>query len=218
MDTRQTLRRWLITVICLGFSQLANAQDIRVGQFSSGTLDGWQEKSFVDHTRYQLTDSDRGKVLRADTRNAASGLFKEHTIDLSKTPYLNWSWRADHVFNGTQERSKQGDDYPARIYVVVSGGVFFWRTRAINYVWSSNQAIGSTWNNAYTGNAKMIAMRSGINPDQPWYHEKRDIRADLKQLFGEDIREIHAIAVMSDSDNSGQAATAYYGDIYFSAD
>ncbi len=64
----------------------------------------------------------------------------------------------------------------------------------------------------------MLAVRSGENEAGQWVSEKRNIRDDFKALFGEDITEIHAVAIMSDSDNTGQSATAYYGDIFFTAE
>ena len=144
-------------------------------------------------------------------------LFRsEVDIDLTKTPYLNWSWQVQNLFKNNDERSKDGDDYPARIYVVVSGGVFFWNTKAINYVWSSNQPVGSEWPNAFTGNAKMLAVRSGEKQLGQWVTERRNVREDLKKFFGEDVKKIDAIAVMVDGDNTGQSATAYFGDIFFS--
>ena len=198
-------------------SHNALADTLDIGRFSQGDLSGWQEKSFVGNTHYELVDENHNKVLKAHTSATASGLFRELDIDLNKTPYLNWSWKIDNTYRGNNEHSKAGDDYPARIYVVVSGGIFFWKTRAINYVWSSNQAPGTSWKNAYTGNARMLAIRSGNKDTGRWVTEKRNIRADFKKLFGKDITEINAIAIMSDSDNTKQSATAYYGDIFFSA-
>ena len=64
----------------------------------------------------------------------------------------------------------------------------------------------------------MVAVESGERHIGEWRHYKRDVRADLEQAFGEDIRELNGVALMSDSDNAGQSATAYYGDLYFSAD
>lgn len=212
-------RRKLFTAFCIFlFSSSAVADDTAIGRFSQQGLEGWQEKSFVEHTQYKFTEIDSRSVVKADTQGSASGLFFEMDIDINKTPYLNWSWRVDNTYAGLDETSKAGDDYPARIYVVVSGGIFFWKTRAINYVWSSNQVIGQSWDNAYTGNAKMLALRSGTKETGQWQHEKRNIKTDLKKMFGKDYDQINAIAIMSDSDNSGQAATAYYGDIFFSTD
>jgi len=211
---------WSSSLIPILITSLLSTQawgeQIQIGRFSSGNLSGWQEKSFVKHTEYSLSQDTGKTTLKALTSASASGMFHEIDIDLDKTPYLNWSWRVDNTYQGNDERSKTGDDYPARLYVIVSGGLFFWNTRAINYVWSSNQAIGTRWENAYTSNAKMLAMRSGAGETGQWRTERRNIREDLKMFFGKDIREINAVAIMSDSDNTKQRATAYYGDIFFS--
>jgi len=188
-----------------------------VAHFSAGSLDGWQEKSFAGNTRYQfVADADR-QVLEATASGTASGLFREITIDLNKTPYLNWSWWIDGLLRGNDEKLKSGDDYPVRVYVVVSGGLFFWRTRAINYVWSNSQPINSHWPNAYTSRAAMVAVRSGAQKSGQWVSEKRNVRDDFRGLFGADIDQIDAVAIMSDSDNSGGETRARYGDIFFSA-
>jgi len=200
------------------FSTSAAAERIDVGRFSSRDLSGWEEKSFVENTKYGLSQDNNLTVLKAQTSGTASGMFHKIDVDLNKTPYLNWSWKIDNIYQGNDERSKAGDDYPARIYVVVSGGLFFWKTRAINYVWSSNQPTGTSWENAYTGNARMLAVQSGADETGQWQTQKQNIREDLKQQFGEDIDAINAIAIMSDSDNTQQNATAYYGDIFFSAE
>lgn len=196
---------------------LAAGSTVVVGNFSAGDLDGWEEKRFEGETRYELVGHNGHRVLRAESRGAASGLYKKVRIDLRETPYLHWSWKVQDTLGETDERSRGGDDYPARVYVVFSGGFFFWRTRAVNYVWSSNQPRGASWPNAYTDNARMIAVRSGAGEAGKWVTERRNVREDYRQLFGDDVRFADAVALMTDTDNTGRAATAYYGDIYFSA-
>ena len=156
------------------------------------------------------------QALYAESRASASGLFREIKVDLDRTPYLHWSWRIKGLIDGGDERSKQGDDYPARIYVVFSGGLFFWRTRAINYVWSNREPLGSVWPNAFTSNAQMIAVRSGRTGMGQWLTERRNVKADYRQLFGIEPGEIAAVALMTDTDNTGAIAVAWYGDIWFS--
>jgi hypothetical protein len=194
---------------------MAAGVTVMVGHFSAGDLRDWQSKSFTGKTRYTLVEQHGRQVLQADSQGMASGLYREMTVDLKRTPYLNWSWRVANVLKGVNERSKQGDDFPARVYVVTSGGVFFWRTRSVVYVWSNNQPPGTIWKNSYTDNARVIALRSG--KPTGWFTEKRNVRADFRHLFGDAIEQIDAVAIMTDTDNSGQAATAWYGDIYFSA-
>lgn len=203
----------------LAVSTVAGAADeeLMVGRFSTSDLKEWQTKAFQGETRYTFDEKSGRRALFADSRSAASGLYREIRVDLRRTPWLHWSWRVDRVLNGVDERTKAGDDYPARVYVVVAGGAAFWKTRSLVYVWSSNQPVGATWHNAFTSNARVMALRSGTRDAGQWVSEKRDIRADFRQLFGEDIEQIDAVALMTDTDNSGQSATAWYGDIYFTA-
>jgi Protein of unknown function (DUF3047) len=190
---------------------------IPVGEFSSNHLHGWEHKRFKGETRYQLQLLEGRTVLKADSQASGSGLFNEQRIDLEQTPFLNWSWRIANRLQGLNEQSKAGDDYAARVYVVVKGGLAFWQTKAINYVWAGNSRKDSVWPNAFAGDhAMMLALRGPEAPLNVWKTEKRNIRTDLNALFGEDITTIDAVAIMADTDNSGGSASAAYGDIWFS--
>lgn len=208
----------LMLLLTITVSIGAATTRIDIARFSLGEMQGWEPKVFKGETDYTFLAEPDKKVLQAKSHNSASGLFREVAIDLNKTPYLNWSWKTAQVFDGINEQTKEGDDYPARVYVVFSGGLFFWNTKAINYVWSSNQPVGTTWPNAYTANARMIAVESGSGHVGKWILEKRNVRNDFRDLFNEDPGLIDAVAIMTDTDNSGLRATAWYGDIWTSSD
>ena len=235
------LNRWYLSffkVLFCGFlvlsfnasaAQPVNEAAIKLimGNFSQGDLKGWEEKIFSGNTNYVLVVEEGGdngitpeklkKRLRASSDNSASGLFKEQRIDLHKTPYLHWSWKTEHLYSGLNELKKAGDDFVARIYIVIDGGMFMWKTKALNYVWSSAFKHEQFWPNPYTSNATMFAVESGPNNLGKWMNYKRNVRDDLKTTLGKEVRYIDAIAVMTDSDSSGQKAITYYGDIYFTA-
>jgi len=188
-----------------------------VGEFSK-SMEGWHERSFNGKTSYSLVDLDGNTVLQAHADNSASALYRTLRIDLRQPPYLHRRWRVDRVLEETDELTKAGDDYPARIYVVKREGVAFWRTRTLTYVWSSHQAVGSRWRNAYAGNnAQMKAVNSGPNQVGQWITHVRDVRADLREVFGVDIDVIDGVALMTDTDDTSGTVWAWYGDIYFSA-
>jgi len=210
---------FIITSICVA-PVLAGATSIPIAQFSAGTLHGWEEKEFEGKTQYSLVRDDAlGKtVLKAESHQGASGLFREQKIDLNKTPFLNWSWKTFSHFSSINENKKSGDDFVARIYVVVDGGFFFWKTIALNYVWSSAHQQGEKWDNPFTSNATMYAVDSGIENLGKWQQYKRNVKEDLKNIVGKDTQYIDAIAIMTDTDNSGQSATTYFGDIFFSSE
>jgi hypothetical protein len=62
----------------------------------------------------------------------------------------------------------------------------------------------------------MLALRNNMDNTQQWYTEKRNVLADLQHVFGEPIRYIDGIAIMTDTDNAGGNAHSYYSHIYFS--
>lgn len=211
------MRTILLVGLLSGSTQLYAAEPI-VDQIFNGGLSGWKEHSFEGHTSYQLVDEEGKQSIKAVSIGSASGLVKKVSISLDKTPYLYWRWRVDGVLDGPNERSKQGDDYPARIYVVNDGGWTPWRTRSINYVWSSGQVEGSVWPSAYTDKSMMVAVRSGSPDTQLWKMERRNLKVDFKHLFGEDVHQVDLVAIMTDTDNTGASATAWYGDIYFGSE
>lgn len=183
-----------------------------------GDIGAWEEKVFSGKTLYETLRIDGRRVVRATSRGTASGLFRKQRIDLGKTPILEWTWWVEGTLGDIDERTREGDDYSARVYVIRADPVFFWRTRAVNYVWASTRAEGESWPNAYTGAARHIALRSGDALAGEWVKERRNVRADFRALFGKDVSHIDAIAIMSDTDNTGAAAVAYYGDITFTSE
>ncbi|MGJ0485115.1 MAG: DUF3047 domain-containing protein [Methylomicrobium sp.] len=208
----------LLSLSMMVFNIAQGADEIRIDDFSSGSLQGWETQIFKGETQYRLVDLDGVKVLKADSSSSASGLFKKQRIDLSRTPFLNWRWRIENGLGQRNEQSRSGDDYAARIYVVIDGGFAFWRKKALNYVWASASPKGKSWPNAFAGkHVMMIALRSSGDHAAVWYNEKRNILEDLHEQFGEGLRTIDAVAIMTDTDNAGGRVTAYYGDIFFSA-
>jgi len=175
----------------------------------------WEAHSFLGHTQYSLIEVDGREAVHAVCdEGTASGLFLRQEIDLNETPILEWEWRVDSTFQGIDESTREGDDYPARLYAVDEHRIARWRTRALNYVWASEKAQGSHWPNAYQFRAMMIAVRSG-SPSQPgqWKTERRDLQADFKKYHDRDVDSIDALAVMSDCDDTGEQAEAWYGEI-----
>lgn len=190
------------------------------GLFSATGLEGWTEQTFAGRqpTRYQLVHDSGIQVLEADCRASASGWILRRRIDLGSTPVLRWRWKIAQIYSGVREREKKGDDYPARVYVVLDGGAAFWRTRSLVYVWSSSERQGSDWPSGYTRQARVVALRSGASGAGQWHDERRDVRADFKRYFGIEPGEIDGVALMTDCDDTGGATRAWYGDVRFGPD
>lgn len=206
-----------ITSVLLISAESVMAEELRIGNFSFAGLAGWEKKIFKGTTEYSLTSENNTTVVKAVSQGAASGLVKKVSFDPKKYRYLHWSWKILHTISGGDEKTKAGDDYAARIYVVFPGK-HFWQTKAINYIWANQLNTGDSLPNAYTSSAMMVAVQSGPGNTGQWQSEKRDIFADYKDLFGSDPGEGSAVAIMTDTDDTGENATAWYGDITLSTD
>ena len=211
--------KWFLRLLCLVVPLGAGgARADSVEVLRNGDIAGWEEKVFEGATVYETVRHDDRDAVRATSRGTASGLYLRRRIDLDKTPILRWWWRVDATLGDIDERTRDGDDYSARVYVIRSHPVLLWRTRAVNYVWASTMAAGETWPNAYTDSSRHVAVRSGDALAGRWVEERRDVRADFRELFGESVRHVDAVAIMTDTDNAGGEAVAYYGDITFTSE
>jgi hypothetical protein len=198
---------------------LLATEHVEVGRFAAGDVEGWQQKTFEGKTQYRLLTQDGETAMMADSVASASAFYREMKIDLDKTPVLHWRWRKLLAVKPQDENARAGDDFVARVYVIKDGGLWVWNTRAINYVWSFRHRKGEVWDNPFAGKrAKMVSIRDAQDAAQVWFEQRRNVREDFNKLLGQDIKRIDGIAIMTDSDNTGTAAQAEYGDIWFSAE
>jgi hypothetical protein len=204
-------------VVCcfLALAFIVRAEDLTVSRFGTEGLTGWMSKSFKGTTEYSVEQEDGRTVVRAVSQAAASGLVKEIRFNPVHYRYLRWSWKINNTIKGGDEKTKAGDDYAARVYVVFPGR-FFWQTKALNYIWANKLPKGESIPNAFASGAMMVAVESGPSQAGQWLNEERDILADYRRLFGEEPGEAEAIAIMTDTDNTGESASAWYGEIFLS--
>lgn len=207
------------------FSTLENLDD----------TSGWEPLNFpgIDqHTQYQLVSEDGVQVVRADTSGGASGLIARLDLQPGDSLVLRWRWKVSNVYEQGNARQMSGDDYPARIYVAFAfepdKAGFFERAkrktvellfneslpgRALNYIWANRLSVGDIVPNPFTDQTMMVAVNSGPDQTGQWVTVERDIVADYRTAFGEEPPALVGVAIMSDSDNTGGEATAWYGDL-----
>lgn len=215
---------------------------IEVGKFSTAPLwdglpAGWKSLTFKKiekHTTYSLVKDNGTVVVKAVAEASASGLTREIKIDPKEYPIIQWRWKVNHILKKGDVHRKEGDDYPARIYITFeydpSKLSFFEKAKyetiklfygqypplgAINYIWESKAPIGTVVPNPYTDRVKMIVVESGEAKLNQWVNEERNLYEDYKKAFGQEPPMISGVAIMTDTDNTGESATAYYGDILF---
>jgi DUF3047 family protein len=85
----------------------------------------------------------------------------------------------------------------------------------VNYIWSSNAPVGLVVRNPYTDRSMMVVVQSGKKNLNTWVQEERNIYEDYRNAFKEEPPMISGVAIMTDTDDTGEFATAYYGGIVF---
>jgi len=228
------LTAWLLTI-------RAEAPDIYVGAFSAYGQEGrlppgwrpWILKNVKRHSTYSEVADDGGAV-EALADHSASGLMRRVAIDPFSYPIMEWRWKVAGILEGADISKREKNDAPARIYVAfaydmgkigllermkyrIAKGVYsqFLPLRALSYTWANKTQKGSIVPMPYTGWFKQIVVENGASPVNAWITEERDVYADYRKAFGEDPAEITGVAIMTNTDNMGGQAAAWYGDIVF---
>ena len=201
----------LLAGLAIAVAAGAAERSVIIDDFEDDLRPGWEVKEFKGRTVY-LVVHDGSHVLKAESRDAASGLIFKMEYSLRDYPILAWRWKVANILDKGDETKKVGDDYPARVYVVFPHW-FFPKTKSINYIWANKLPKGQHVPNPFTGNAIMVAVESGRENVGRWVSERRNVYEDYRRLFGEEPPMVGAIAIMTDTDNTGGAATAWYDDI-----
>jgi hypothetical protein len=228
------------TIACVSTTAWAAAGELVIGNFSVTPQEnqlpaGWEPlvfKKIKTHTIYKhIMEGGRG-VIEAQSDKGASGLIRKLPVDPGQYPIITWQWKVKNILQNGDVTKKSGDDYAARIYINFAYDakrVGFWEgvkfntykmiygeyppIAAINYIWANKAAVGTVVDNPYTDRVKMIVIESGTAKTGEWLNERRDIAADYRAAFKEEPPSIAGIAIMTDTDNTGESATAWYGDI-----
>jgi hypothetical protein len=231
----------IFAFLSLPASAYCESQHFKIAEFSS-ELSGlhlpkhWQPLTFKKipmQTHYELVKDGDVTVVKASSKSSASGLVRKVSLDLKEYPFINWRWKVDNLIQKSDATRKAGDDYSARIYITFAyepGRVGTFKklkyklgrklfgdipVAAINYIWEPRLPVDTVIDNPYTSFAKMIVIESGDTNVGHWQAERRNVYQDYLLAFGEEPPQVNGVAIMTDTDNTGEQVTAYYGDIYF---
>ncbi len=231
---------WIQVVTLTTASGAQPVDEVGVGIFSElapgAPPAGWEPLRFPsidEDTAYSLVvvhdvhdpDDDGRVVLQADSRMSASALITEVNVDPDRLPFLHWSWATGpDCFSGSW-REPDADDFPLRLFVIFqeSGGLFsfFKRLRpgfrgdAILYV-SDAPSQSAVDPSSLTSSRIKIVPLAQPEPADAWGQQTRNVHDDYVDLFGHAPRDVAAVAVMTDTDNSRTECVSHFGDIYFS--
>jgi hypothetical protein len=201
-------------------------------------LNHWRPLHFSkidEHTLYSIDIEDENSYLRAESRASASGIVFNKEFDPFEYPRLKWRWKVNNVYEKGDARLKSGDDYPIRVYIIFKydpdKASFGQRIKygiakklygeypphsSLNYIWANRKQDSRIITNSYAAEAKMILLQAGTGNTGKWIEQEVDLISDYHEAFKEDPPVSASIAIMNDSDNTGERAISYmdYIEVY----
>ena len=213
------MKLFLSLIISILYFTNVYSDSLEIFKFNDKELDTLKVRKIrgaKNLTNYSLGNNDKGSFMKAEVEDGGSGLGKEVSVDLNKTPFLNITWKVEKDLSGINEKSKKGHDFAARFFVVKKTGLTPLSNKAINYVFSSNQEVGDYWTSPYTKSSIDYVLSSTKYNLNEWITVKTNVKADYKKLHNLDVNILDGVAIMADSDQSKKQSISYFQNIYFS--
>jgi hypothetical protein len=218
-----------VIVLSAGFVLAGNEQILFREDFRN--LSNWEPLYFPkikEHSTYTITNEKGHHFLKTESCGSASAIVHRKTFDVYKYPHIRWRWEVDNVYDKGDIRDKSGDDYPLRIYVTfqydperasaaerikygIAKAVYgkYPPDSTLNYVWTGQDIAERIITSPYTDRAKMVILEKGGTKIGMWVEETVNVLDDYRKAFGKDPPETAGIAIVNDSDNTGEAAVSY---------
>jgi len=185
-------------------------------------------------TRYALVADQGRTVLHAQADAAASALAFVVNFDVHAAPIVEWQWKVAGLIEGADNSVASKEDSPARVVLGFDGD----RSRMsllersssalmqkvtgrelpfaeLIYIWSNQAPVGTVIANPHTRRVQMVVASTGAAGVGKWQTISRNVLDDFRRAFGEEPGLLTDVGVLTDTDNTGGAAEAWYGDIRF---
>ncbi len=195
------------------------------------SLENWKPLTFPKikrHTKYSIETRGKESFLRAEADASASALVFKKRFNVYEFSRVRWRWKVTSVYKKGDATKKAGDDYPMRVYVIFEfdpqKAGFFEKLKydaarliygeypphsSLNYIWANRSHKEKIITSSYTGQVKLMVLEEGARRVGEWVLETADILADYKRAFGTAPPAFASLALMCDSDNTGERGLAY---------
>jgi hypothetical protein len=192
------------------------------------SLESWKPLHFPKikkHSIYSIGKDNRGNYLKTESNASASGIILKKEFNVFEYSTVKWRWKISNIYQKGNAKIKSGDDYPIRVYIIfkydpekASFGqkLKFGLARKIygeypphstlNYIWANLEHAERILVNAYANESRMVILQAGSENAGKWIYEEVNILRDYYEAFGEDPPATANIAIMNDSDNTGESA------------
>jgi hypothetical protein len=202
---------------------------------SGGAPQGWkpfQLASTKKNTEYMLITEDGVVALRAVAHGSASAMEFKTQFDPHQFPMISFRWKVVQGIPDANNDDMNKEDSPVRVMVgfdgdgsklgfkdkfasslaqTASGQPLPYAT--LMYIWGEKVAPDSITVSKRTSRIRMLALEVDDKGLGQWHSHTRNMVEDFKRAFGEEPGKVISIQLLTDTDNTGGDAMAFYGDI-----
>jgi hypothetical protein len=194
------------------------------------SLAQWEPLTFPtikNHSTYTLVREGGKSILKAESRSSASAIVRRRTFNIYENPRIRWRWKVEQLSDLGNPKEKSGDDYPIRVYIMfqydparatLGERLIYNAAKAIygkypphstlNYVWTGRNIPERYMVSPYTEKAFIVILEKGKERVGKWVEESVNVLDDYRKAFGKDPPAMAGLAIMSDTDNTGESAVA----------
>ncbi|RJR16453.1 MAG: DUF3047 domain-containing protein [Nitrospiraceae bacterium] len=195
------------------------------------SLENWRPTYFTkikEHTEYSIETEGEQNFLKAESSASASGIVLKREFSLPEYTKVRWRWKISNVYKKGNGEGKAGDDYPMRVYIAfkydpsaasITRRLKYGLIRSIYgeypphsslvYIWANHMHRDRIIDNVYASEAKMVVLQAGNENSGKWVDQEINIVEDYQDAFGTAPPATWGIALMNDSDNTGESSVSY---------
>lgn len=173
---------------------------------------GWYHRTFWTRGPMQMRFAVKDGVpaLRFETHATASMLFRHVDLDLAKYRFLVWRWYIEQpIESRLDERTREGDDQPARLFLVFRTATG--EDRRMEIIWGNRLKAGDY---KYIGGFPHYVADGGNGNIRRWRSETADLTKVYRHIWpdGAPARLVD-IAIFCDSDDAHGHTVSYFADV-----
>lgn len=200
--------------VCAGLAHGAPAEERRILADPARMITTAKRMDFVGQNAFVRVKGPEGAVLRSTPRNSASGLYQRVNISPEALGPVTWVWRVDELHKSADVRSLATEDFGATIFFVFGEPTMLNKdVPTLAYAWTATPVgNGTVLPSARSKSLRYVQLR-GRGDVGVWQQERRDVAADYRSIFGKEPPQLIYVAVFNDNDQTGEPASALFGQI-----
>jgi hypothetical protein len=209
-----------VLILLVGGGAISTAEEVIVlDNHKTEALPEWDKPVLFGKGSWSVVDDAGDQVIKLRTESSSFALEKAITVDLKRTPYLEWEWKVTVLPTGGNFESPAADDQAAQLLVVFPKTLFE-RRKVISYIWDPTSPKGTIAAGAgpiYL-NVKAIVVESRYGQIGKWLIEKRNVVEDFRAVFGVTPERAVAIRIQINSQHTKSDAEVFWKTIRFTSE